>query len=183
MLKLTALSPEDIWKQGDRCCASRSWEEKFFGKSNDIVLNSDIISTMSKKKHKQMNPAQVIISANHPNPPEQHEVEAAHILAQHFKCTVAFLTPIDDYKRKTADIVMQGVLWEIKSPIGTSKSTIGNQFRVASKQARNIVIDTRRTSLEYDSIEKAVLFELKNRPSVKRVILIDKNDKVLAFQK
>jgi len=61
---------------------------------------------------------------------------------------------VDDYKRKTADIVMFGVLWEIKSPIGASKSTISNQFQVASRQSRNVVIDTRRTALEYEQIEK-----------------------------
>jgi len=64
-----------------------------------------------------------------------------------------------------------------------SKSTIGNQFRLAAKQARHIIIDTRRTTLDYASVEKQVLIELKKRPSVKRVILIDKSNKVLAFQK
>jgi len=104
-------------------------------------------------------------------------------LAWHFQCVVEFLTPVDDYKRKTADIKMLGILWEMKSPIGTSKSTIGNQFRVAAKQARHIVIDTRRTMLEYENIEKMVIFELKNRPSVKKVVLIDKSNKVIVFEK
>ena len=138
---------------------------------------------MFKRKKKRITSGQVIFPVDHPNPPEQHELEAAHALACHFQCNVEFLTPIDDYKRKTADIVMLGKLWEIKCPIGTSKSTIGNQFRVASKQARNIIIDTRRTALEYNTIEKTVLFELKNRPSIKNVILINKLGKIIAFQK
>jgi hypothetical protein len=33
---------------------------------------------------------------------------------------------VDDYKRKTPDIVMQGIEWEMKSPSGKSKNTIGN---------------------------------------------------------
>jgi len=138
---------------------------------------------MAKKKRKQIASGHVNIPVGHLNPPEPHEIEAAWALAWHYKCTVEFLIPVDDYKRKTADVVMMGTLWEIKCPIGSSKSTIGNQFRVASKQARNIVIDTRRTVLDYDSIEKRVLFELKERPSVKRVILIDKNGKIVAFEK
>jgi hypothetical protein len=69
----------------------------------------DIMRPMGEKKRKQLNIGQVIIPTNHPNPPEPHELEAACILAQHFQCTVAFLTPIDDYKRKTADIVMLGI--------------------------------------------------------------------------
>ena len=104
-------------------------------------------------------------------------------MASFYQCNVEFLTPVDDFKRKTADIVMQGKLWEIKCPIGTSKSTIGNQFRVGSKQARNIIIDSRRTPLAYENIEKTVIFELKNRPSVKRVIIINKVGECIAFDK
>jgi len=138
---------------------------------------------MRKKKNRELKIGQVIVPVGHPNQPEQHEIDAANALATHFQCTIEFLIPIDDYKRKTADIVMLGTLWEIKCPIGSSKSTIGNQFRVASKQARNIVIDTRRTPLEYERIEKTVILELRNRPSVKRVILINKSGGVIAFQK
>ena len=138
---------------------------------------------MGKKKRKKINPGQVIIPAGHPNPPEPHEVEAAYILARHYQETVEFLIPVDDYKRKSADIVMLGVEWEIKCPHGASKSTIGNQFRFASKQSKNIIIDTRRTSLEYESIEKRVLFETKRRPTIKRVVLIDKLEKVIEIQK
>jgi len=137
---------------------------------------------MGKKKDKQQNSGKIIIPANHPNPPEPHEVDAAMALAYHYHCTVEFLIPVDDYKRKTADVVMLGVEWELKCPIGASKATIENQFRRASKQAKNIIIDTRRTKLEYEIIEKRVLFELHKRPSMKKVILIDKCKKVIELQ-
>jgi hypothetical protein len=71
-----------------------------------------------QKKNRSLNTGQVIIPAGHPNPPEQHEIEAAWILARHFRTTVEFLIPIDDYKRKTPDIIMLGIEFEIKSPIG-----------------------------------------------------------------
>ena len=138
---------------------------------------------MGKKSRKKVNPGQVIIPAGHPNPPESHEVDVAFILARHYRETVEFLIPVDDYKRKSADIIMLGVEWEIKSPHGASKSTIGNQFRFASKQSKNIIIDTRRTKLEYESIVSKVLFEIKKRPAIKKVILIDKFEKVIEIQK
>ena len=94
-----------------------------------ILKNSGIIFIMRKKNHRKINLGQVIIPAGHPNPPEPHEVEVAYILARYYHVTVEFLIPVDDYKRKSADIVMLGVEWEIKSPHGASKSTIGNQFR------------------------------------------------------
>ena len=135
------------------------------------------------KKNLKKNIGQVIIPAGHPNPPEPHEVDAAYILARHYQETVEFIVPVDDYKRKSADIVMLGVEWEIKCPRGASKSTIGNQFRFASKQSKNIIIDTRRTRLDYESIKNRVLFEIKKRPAIKKVIIIDKSDKVIEIQK
>ena len=143
------------------------------------MLCSDIIRSMIKKKRRQPNIGQVIIPTDHPNPPEPHEVDAAYILARHYQTTVEFLVPVDDYKRKSADIVMLGVSWEIKSPTGDSKSTIRNQFRRASRQSKSIIIDMRRTKLEYKSIEKEVLFQIKERPYIKKVILIDKSENVL----
>jgi len=116
---------------------------------------------MDKKRTKNKNRGQVIIPGNHPNPPLPHEVNIASVLAHHFQTIVKFLVPIDDYKRKTADIVMLGVEWELKCPTGASRATIGNQFRRASKQAANIVLDTRRTKLDFDTIKKSVLFEMK----------------------
>ena len=136
---------------------------------------------MGKKKSKRDNLAQVIIPLGHPNPPEPHEVDAAMILARHYQTSVEFLIPVDDYKRKSPDIVMLGVQWEIKSPKGISKVTIKNQFQRASKQARNIVIDTRRTKLKYESIEKSVLFEMEKRSYIKRVILIDNRKNVIVI--
>jgi len=63
--------------------------------------------------------------------------------------------------------------------MGKSKYTIQEQFRRASKQAKNIIIDTRRTKLKDEFIKKAVLFELKKRPNIKKVVIIDKLEKVI----
>ena len=83
------------------------------------------------------------------------------MLACHYHTTVEFLIPIDGYKRRTTDLEMLGVALEANSPIGTSKSTIGNQFRRASMQAKNIVLDTWRTKLRYRVIERQVIVEAK----------------------
>jgi len=136
---------------------------------------------MLSKKRRQSNLANVNIPLGHPNPPEPHEVDAAMILALHYQTAVEFLVPVDDYKRKSADIVMLGIEWEIKSPTGKSRFTVQEQFRRASKQAKNIIIDTRRTKLNYESIEKSVLFEMKKRPYIKIVIMIDKRKNVVAI--
>jgi len=150
---------------------------------NETIIDFDFLlcyaKYVTKKNEKPINTGRVITPVGHPNPPESHEVDAAMILARHFKCKVRFLEPIDDYKRKTADIVMHDIQWEIKSPIGASKSTIENQFRRASKQAKNIIVDTRRTLLDDEKIEKSIIRETKKHSAIRRVILINKHGKVV----
>ena len=68
------------------------------------ILCSDILRFMRQK-----NRGQVIIPDKHPNPPLPHEVNMASVLAQHFQTVVSFIVPLDDYKRKSADIMMHGV--------------------------------------------------------------------------
>ena len=45
------------------------------------------------------------------------------------------------------------------------------------------MIDTRRTKLEYDEIEKKVLIEMQKRTAIKKVVLIDKFEKVVEIEK
>jgi len=135
------------------------------------------------KKTKQINSGKVIIPVGHPNPPSLHEEDVAKILAFHYETTVEFIMPTDDYKRKTPDIKMLGVEWEIKSPKGKSKSTVGTQISRASKQANNIIIDTRKTKLRYERIETSVKLEMKKRHNIKKVILINKSKKIVELFK
>jgi len=136
-----------------------------------------------KKKAADNNPGQVIIPVGHPNTPQSHEVDSAYVLAHHYRTTVEFIMPVDDYMRKSADVIMLGVEWEIKCPIGKAKSTIGAQFRRASRQSCNIILDTRRTKLKYDYIEKQVIFETKQRSTIKKVILINKKGEIVEIKK
>jgi hypothetical protein len=135
-----------------------------------------------RKKNKKINQGQVIISTGQTKPPEPHEVEAAWILARHYSCTVVFLIPVDDYKRKTLDMVMQGIEWEMKSPSGKSKNTIGNQFIRAVKQSKYFIFDGRRTPISDNDIEKRIRFEMMKRSSIKRVVFISKLGEVVEIE-
>jgi hypothetical protein len=87
--------------------------------------------------------------------------------------------PVDDYKRTTADIVMLGVEFEMKSPIGKSRTTIGRQIERAARQSKYIIVDGRRTELDDDLIVKRIRYELGKRRSIKRVIYISSFSEVL----
>jgi hypothetical protein len=125
----------------------------------------------------------VIIPASHPNPPEAHEVEAAWILARHFSAVVEFLIPTDSYGVKTPDIVLNGLLWEMKSPTGSArKHTVKSQFDRATHQAaRNLVFDGRRTKLQDKYLIKEIKRELTFRRRIRKVLFISKTKTVIAI--
>ena len=51
-----------------------------------------------------------------------------------------------------------------------------------SSGSKNIIIDSRRTKLNFSDIEKKVLIEVKKRPSINKVILIDKISPTFDFR-
>ncbi|MCL2037850.1 hypothetical protein FWG95_02500 [Candidatus Saccharibacteria bacterium] len=136
---------------------------------------------MAQKKIKW----QVIVPDDMKNSPQTHEVSAAEIVAKHFKSVVQFIDPLDDYKRKTPDMVMNGRVIEIKSPEGNSqKSTVRHQIDRASRQlVSEMIFDGRRTKLSDDFLRKEILRELQKRRRIKRVIFISKTEKVLEIIK
>jgi hypothetical protein len=121
---------------------------------------------------------QVIISASITPPPEEHEISAAWILAKYFNCSIEFLKPLDGYKRKTPDFVMNALEWELKSPIGHSKTTISNNLANAKLQSPNVVFDSRRTKLPDEKIISELFKQLKKRKSLYRIIVITKDEKI-----
>ena len=126
--------------------------------------------------------ASVIIPDGMKPEPEDHELTVARILAKHYSCVVEFLQPVASYKTKTPDIVMNGLMWEIKSPTGNSrKSTVEYQFK-GLKQSRNLVLDGRRTSLSDAFIRRQIEQEIARHSRVGRVIFITKSSTVIELR-
>ncbi len=79
----------------------------------------------------------------------------------------------------TPDIKYQGLLWEIKSPQGSSSRTIENNMRLALKQSSNIIVDLSRMKLP----ERKCLHEVKRQNDLirgkHRVLVITKKQKIL----
>jgi len=127
--------------------------------------------------------ANVIIPADLDNPPEPHEIEAAWIMARHYNCAVKFLKPIIGYKIKTADFVIQGVLWEHKCPISKShRRCVNVQLDRASQQARCIIFDARRTELNDEFLKKQLYKELSTRHSIRKLVFITKNSEIIELK-
>ena len=131
---------------------------------------------------KNQNIGKIIIPGN--VRPEVHELEVAHILAE-VGLDVEFLLPSYIKGLFSPDLLMNGQIWEMKSPCGSSKRTIENNYRNAQKQSENIIFDLRRVKLD----EKVVISQIKQRllkqrnNKTKRTIIITKNKKILDFKR
>lgn len=115
---------------------------------------------------------EVIIKTSLPDRPEDHELSAALILAAHFKTDVIFLRP---ESRRTPDLEINSMRWEIKSPRGDGKKTIDNNLRAARKQSHNIVIDLRRMKQHQQKVISRINFYLSAGPhKFKKILIITK---------
>jgi len=127
--------------------------------------------------------ASVIIPEDPKFRPEEHEMTAAWILAKHYNCRVSFLRPITGYKIKTADFVMKGVIWELKSPISNSRRRcVSDRLSKAKAQSHNIVFDGRRTKINDEFLQKQLLTELDKRSSINRLLFITKKLEVMSMK-
>lgn len=81
------------------------------------------------------------------------------------------------------DIMMSGVAWEIKSPVGQGRRTIQNTVQNASHQSNSIIVDLRRCKISEEKSIKELRhhFELSKR--IRRMKIITNNQKILDFHK
>ena len=112
--------------------------------------------------------------------PEKHEYETARYFADR-GYDIEFIPPSNSPNMHTPDFMMDGVAWEVKCPQGKGKRTIENNFRSATKQSRNIIIDLRRIRLDESICIPQIERELNGRPYIKRLWAIRKNGSLIDF--
>ena len=95
------------------------------------------------------------------NIPEPHELKTAKALASKGK-DVEFIRPSRVQHTRTPDIIMDGIMWEMKCPMGKNKKNIANIFHRALKQSKNIIIDIRQIEID----EKEALVEIKRNAAM-----------------
>ncbi|HJQ08732.1 MAG TPA: hypothetical protein VJ836_04610 [Candidatus Saccharimonadales bacterium] len=111
--------------------------------------------------------------------PKIHEETAAEILANHFKSDVHFL---ETGSQGTPDVSVQGVEWELKSPIGGSKNNTRKNMREAGKQSVNIIIDLRRSKLHQTRALGYINEYMSTSKKLKHVVVITKSKRILTIK-
>jgi len=109
---------------------------------------------------------------------EQHELDVAKVLNKLGK-DVEFILPSRVKFSRTPDIKMDGLLWEIKSPKGSSSRTIENNLRTALKQSKNIIIDLRRIKIDETKAISQIAKQFKYSKLIKEIIIIKQNKEII----
>lgn len=118
----------------------------------------------------------VIIPTDLKPSPAPYEVSAATLLANHFKSDVEFILRTN---HKTADFLINGIEWELKSPVGVGKYNIQHQLKDAARQSSNVVFDARRSKIHMTKVRREVEYHFKTIRPIKRLLIISKSKEVI----
>ena len=111
-----------------------------------------------------------------------HEDSTALHLTQ-FGFNVEYIMPRHSYKMKNPDFLINGAIWEAKSPEGNGKNTIKHQFDGTSKQSNMMILDLRRVRLSADKAKSQAVSRFEKVKNLKRLLLITKDGKLLDIKR
>ena len=132
---------------------------------------------MSRRGHEGMRQGAIVIPSGTELWP--HELETAKALAA-AGMTVEFQRRMEGERISSADVVIRGVLWEMKAPISSSSDSLSRRMRLATKQSPNIIIDASRAERTTDqAFEKELRKALSRVSGVKRLMLVKKSREVI----
>lgn len=116
--------------------------------------------------------------------PSKEEIMTANFLISTGRKTkIRFLAPSHIKGIKTPDIEMDGQKWEVKCPVGKGSNTIKRAFQVAIAQSPNIIFDLRHSKMP-DAVNISRLEkEFHDIKKAKKMKIITKSRKLLAFTK
>lgn len=97
---------------------------------------------------------------------------------------IELIPPSQTKGQKTADIIMNGKTWEMKSPVGSGKNTLRHIIQNAGHQSRNVIVDLRRCKLSRDTSLKELAYYFKLSKRIRRLIIIIVDDEeIIDYQK
>ena len=110
--------------------------------------------------------------------PQKHEFYTAEVLALAYG-NIIFRKQVYKFGAKNPDILMGGILWEIKSPKTRKMSGIEQCLKRASKQSAYIIVDSGRVKgLKDDNILKFLENKVRKQKTIKRLIFVNKGREI-----
>jgi len=108
----------------------------------------------------------------------EHEMKTAQALADTGNM-VQFISKNDGLRIKSPDIMINGVIFEMKSPKSDKLSAVERNLKRAYHQSVNIVFDSRRMKRLSDrAIEKELVKQCSLTKKIKRLLFVNRKGKV-----
>lgn len=105
-----------------------------------------------------------------------HEMRVAKLLVA-LGHDVVFLEESSIHR---ADILLDGVEFEIKSPRSANSNSLEHLLKKALRQSSNIIVDMSRIkNCHDDSFRRFLITQARNRKQIKRLIMITKKGQVI----
>lgn len=107
-----------------------------------------------------------------------HEYETAKALAM-TGMTVEFIRRSEEYRTTSADVIVNGLIWEIKAPESDKTKVIEKNLRKALHQSKNVIFDARRMKKLPDMvIEREVRKWCCELRTIKHLIYVNRGGEV-----
>lgn len=107
-----------------------------------------------------------------------HEYETAKALAM-AGMTVEFIRRSEEYRTTSADVIANGLIWEIKAPESDKTKVIEKNLRKALHQSKNVIFDARRMKKLPDMvIEREVRKWCCELRTIKHLIYVNRGGEV-----
>lgn len=113
---------------------------------------------------------------------EPHELRTINLFLRQGK-NISLIPRSNIKDVRTADFIMDGIEWEMKSPKGEGKWLIKNILKRAAKQSRYVVIDLRRVKIHQTKCLHELEKHFRLSKSITHMKVITKHGKVLDFKK
>ncbi len=113
---------------------------------------------------------------------DNHEYATVRFLAS-LGYDIELIPPSRINGLRTPDIIMCGIPWEMKAPLGDGRKTIKNTVQIGSKQSSNLIMDLRRCRIEDSLSIKEILRQFHLSKRIRRVLIITKEEELLDFRK
>lgn len=115
----------------------------------------------------------------------QHEKEIANIIAKETGKDIKMVPRITFPQNiQTPDYLIDGIKFDLKTPLGNGKNTLYGMVKSKKKQANNFVICADKTALSMDEIEQQIqgIYSSRNTAFVDIIILV-KNQEIVKIYK
>lgn len=107
--------------------------------------------------------------------PDTHEIEVANILSRKYNKQVELLPKVKTPQNiQTADYLIDGEKYDLKTPEGNGKNTLSGLLKHKSGQARNFIFDTSITEMSKEEVERQItrIYGSPHRGFVDKIVVI-----------